>query len=344
MRRAVALAARGRATAAPNPVVGCVVLSEGWVTVGEGWHERPGGPHAEAAALAVAGDRASGATVVVTLEPCTHDGRTGPCTDALVRAGVARVVVGVRDPSPTAGGGVERLREAGVDVEVDVLSTEAERVNEPWLVAVRRGRPYVTWKVAATLDGRVAAADGSSRWITGHGARADVHRLRSEVDAVLVGSGTALTDDPALTVRSAGGELASSQPLRVVVDTDGRTPEGARVRDAAAPTWIATAADVGRSADGHVDLEALLDRLFARGCRSVLLEGGPRLAGAFVRAGLVDRVVAYVAPSLLGSGEPALGEAGIGTLAGAVRLELDDVIRLGEDVRLTYRVLTTPDV
>jgi diaminohydroxyphosphoribosylaminopyrimidine deaminase/5-amino-6-(5-phosphoribosylamino)uracil reductase len=337
MRRAVRLAARGRATTLPNPVVGCVVLSPAGFAVGEGWHEVAGGPHAEVVALAEAGGLARGATAVVTLEPCTHTGRTGPCTQALLDAGVARVVVAVTDPSAQAGGGTAALRAAGVDVETGVLEREAEAVNEPWLTAVRRGRPFVTWKVAATLDGRVAAADGTSRWVTGPAAREDVHRLRAEVDTMLVGVGTVLADDPSLTVRSPHGELAGRQPLRVVADTRGRTPEGARVRDGTAPSWVATAAEVGAGPDGHLDLDALLGRLFERGRRHVMLEGGPHLAGAFWRAGLVDRVVAYVAPALLGAGPSALEDAGIGTIADAARLRLEDVARLGDDVRLTLR-------
>ncbi|MFP5335404.1 MAG: bifunctional diaminohydroxyphosphoribosylaminopyrimidine deaminase/5-amino-6-(5-phosphoribosylamino)uracil reductase RibD [Actinomycetes bacterium] len=337
MRRAVALAARGRATTLPNPVVGCVLLSPDGDPVGEGWHEVAGGPHAEVAALAGAGARARGATAVVTLEPCRHTGRTGPCTEALLDAGVARVVVGSPDPTAEGGGGVGVLRAAGVDVETGVLADETDAVNEPWLTAVRRGRPYVTWKVATTLDGRVAAADGTSRWITGEAARADVHRLRAEVDTVLVGVGTVLADDPALTVRGPDGGLAARQPLRVVADTSGRTPATARVRDDAAPTWVATAAEVGTDASGRLDLDALLRRLFRRERRHVLLEGGPRLAGTCWRAGLVDRVVAYVAPALLGAGPAAVEDAGIGTIADAARLQLVDVTRLGDDVRLTLR-------
>lgn len=337
MRRAVQLAALGRAGTLPNPVVGCVVLDDEGRTVGEGWHEVAGGPHAEAVALRAAGVRARGGTAVVTLEPCTHTGRTGPCTQALLAAGVARVVVGVPDPSPLAGGGAAALRAAGVAVEVGLLADEAEAVNEPWLTATRRGRPFVTWKVAATLDGRVAAADGTSRWITGEAARADVHRLRAEVDCVLVGVGTVLADDPSLTARAPSGEPLARQPLRVVADSTDRTPAQARVRDRAAPTWIATAAEVGRGQDGRLDLGALLEELFRRERRHVLLEGGPHLAGAMWRGGLVDRVLAYVAPVLLGGGPAAVEDAGITTIADAARLRLDDVTRLGDDVRLTLR-------
>lgn len=337
MRRAVQLAALGRGGTLPNPVVGCVVLDDEGRPLGEGWHEAAGGPHAEVVALRDAGPRARGATVVVTLEPCNHTGRTGPCTAALLAAGVARVVVAVPDPSPVAGGGAAALRAAGVAVEVGVLADEGEAVNEPWLTAVRRRRPFVTWKVATTLDGRVAAADGTSRWITGEAAREDVHRLRAEVDCVLVGVGTVLADDPSLTVRAPSGEPLSRQPLRVVADTAGRTPPGARVLDTAAETWVATAEEVGLAPDGRLDLPALLDELFRRERRHVLLEGGPRLAGAMWRDGLVDRVLAYVAPALLGAGPSALEDAGIATIGEAARLQLDDVTRVGDDVRLTLR-------
>ncbi|RKS77798.1 diaminohydroxyphosphoribosylaminopyrimidine deaminase/5-amino-6-(5-phosphoribosylamino)uracil reductase [Motilibacter peucedani] len=334
MRRAVELAGRGAATASPNPVVGCVVLAPSGETVGEGWHERPGGPHAEVAALRRAGPAARGATAVVTLEPCRHTGRTGPCTTALLEAGVARVVYAVPDPSDQAGGGAAVLAAAGVEVEAGVLRAEAEQVNARWLAAARLGRPHVTWKFAGTLDGRSAAADGSSRWITGPEARADVHRLRAGMDAVVVGVGTVLADDPALTVRGVHPPPARP-PLRVVVDSAGRTPSTARVLDAEAPTWVATTAELGSDAAGRVPLAAVVYGLRARGVLAALLEGGPTLAGAFVRAGLVDRVVGYVAPALLGAGAAVLGEAGVASIDGAHRLVLDDVTLLGTDLRLT---------
>ncbi len=341
--RAVGLAAQGLATVSPNPAVGCVVLDAGGAVAGEGWHERPGGPHAEVVALRAAGGRARGGTAVVTLEPCSHTGRTGPCTAALVDAGVERVVLAVEDPTPAAAGGAAVLRSAGVEVlsgDGTAWAGDAERVNERWLTAVRTGRPHTTWKYAATLDGRSAAADGSSRWITGLDARAEVHRLRALADAVLVGVGTVLADDPSLTVRGPGGEPAlppAQQPLRVVADTHGRTPAGARVRDAAAPTWVATAAELGAE-HGRLDLAALMAALAQRGVRSVLTEGGPVLAAALLGAGLVDRVTAYLAPALLGGGVSALGPMGIAAMDGIVRLDLDDVARVGGDVRLSSRV------
>ena len=338
MRRAIELAARGTGTTSPNPVVGCVILgADGVTVVGEGWHERPGGPHAEVVALAAAGEAARGGTAVVTLEPCAHTGRTPPCVRALLAAGVARVVYAVADPGPVAGGGAEALRAAGVDVEGGVLAAEAERVNEAWLTSARNGRPHVLWKFAATLDGRSAAADGTSRWISSAESREQVHRLRRDVDAIIAGVGTVLADDPALTARDADGRPAGRQPLRVVVDTHHRTPPTARVLDGAAPTWIATAAEVGTAADGHVDPHAVLAELHRRGVVSVLLEGGPTLAGAFLAAGLVDRVTAYLAPTLLGDGRPALQGAGISTITDALHLDVDDITVVGGDVRISGR-------
>jgi diaminohydroxyphosphoribosylaminopyrimidine deaminase/5-amino-6-(5-phosphoribosylamino)uracil reductase len=336
MRRAIALAARGLGTTSPNPVVGCVLLDAAGTVVGEGFHAYAGGPHAEIVALAQAGELARSGTAVVTLEPCNHTGRTGPCAQALIGAGIARVVVAADDPTPVAAGGVATLRAAGVDVQTGVRRDEAEAGNVAWLTAVRRSRPYVTWKFASTLDGRSAAADGTSMWITSEPARADVHALRSTVDAVLAGVGTVLADDPQLTVRNLrDGSLAIKQPLRVVVDTHGRTPADARVRDGGAPTWIATAAEVGAGPDGRIDLTALMAALHARGVRAVLLEGGPTLAGAFLAARLVDRVVGYVAPKLLGDGASALRGAGVHTIAGAIDLDITDITRLGSDLRLT---------
>lgn len=335
MCRAIELAGRGLGTASPNPVVGCVLLDAAGVVVGEGFHVYAGGPHAEIVALAQAGDRARGATAVVSLEPCNRTGRTGPCTEALIRAGVARVVYAVPDPT-LGGGGADELRAAGVRVESGLRAAEAAQANLVWLTAARRGWPYVIWKYAATLDGRSAAADGSSMWITSEQAREDVHALRATIDAVVVGVGTVLLDDPRLTARNLrDGTLAIRQPLRVVVDSQGRTPGQAQVRDNAAPTWIATAAEVGADADGRVDLPALLVALYARGVRAVLLEGGPTLAGAFLAAGLVDRVVGYVAPKLLGAGPSALAAAGVTTIDRAIALEITDLRRVGPDIRLT---------
>ncbi|MEV6633504.1 bifunctional diaminohydroxyphosphoribosylaminopyrimidine deaminase/5-amino-6-(5-phosphoribosylamino)uracil reductase RibD [Actinoplanes sp. NPDC051470] len=332
MRRAVALGARGLGTTHPNPVVGCVLVGPAGDVVGEGFHARAGGPHAEIAALADAGAEARGATAVVTLEPCNHTGRTGPCAQALIEAGVRRVVIAVDDPTRLAGGGAATLRAAGVEVVTGVRREEAEQGNVIWLTAVRRGRPYLIWKFAGTLDGRSAAADGTSKWITSAEARADVHRLRGTVDAIIAGVGTVLADDAQLTVR---GDYEVKQPLRVVVDSFGRTPGTAKVRDGSAPTWIATAAEVGHGPDGRTDLNALMTVLFGRGVRSALLEGGPTLAGSFLAAGLVDRVTGYVAPKLLGAGANALAAAGVTTITEAIDLDLTDVTRIGPDLRFT---------
>ncbi len=338
MLRAVEFAAGALGRTSPNPVVGAVVLDADGVVAGIGRHVAAGQPHAEVTALYEAGERARGGTVVVTLEPCTHTGRTGPCVAALLRADVRRVVIGVHDPDPVAAGGARWLRDAGVDVVVGTAQAAVEWGNRAWLTAVRRTRPYLTWKFAATLDGRSAAADGSSRWITGDAARADVHRLRAECDAVLVGVGTILADDPSLTVRLPNYD--GPQPLRVVADSAGRTPPDAKVRQSrqgadgiATPSWIATTADVGDQ-NGRVSLPALLRELYARDCRSVLLEGGPTLAGAALAAGLVDEVVAYLAPALLGAGTPALGEAGITAISDALRLAIREVSQVGEDIRI----------
>jgi diaminohydroxyphosphoribosylaminopyrimidine deaminase/5-amino-6-(5-phosphoribosylamino)uracil reductase len=352
MRAACALSAAALGRTSPNPPVGAVVLGPGGDVVGQGTTSPAGGAHAEVHALAEAGERARGGTLVVTLEPCRHTGRTGPCTTAVLDAGISRVVSACADPTPDAAGGAALLRAAGVGVETGVLSDEVERGPlEAWLTSRRLGRPFVTWKYAATLDGRSAAADGTSRWITGDLARADVHRLRAEADAVVAGVGTVLADDPLLDARPAGGAPGPVQPLRVVVDSAGRTPLSARALAGSAPAVVAMrAADAVRDpgyprtlalptgADGRVDLIALLDRLATEhDVVSVLLEGGPTLAGAFVAAGLVDRVVGYVAPALLGDGPPALAGAGVGTIGAAHRLRLDEVVRVGDDVRLTLR-------
>ncbi|MFD7749235.1 bifunctional diaminohydroxyphosphoribosylaminopyrimidine deaminase/5-amino-6-(5-phosphoribosylamino)uracil reductase RibD [Streptomyces sp. NPDC059698] len=347
MRRAVTLAARGLGSTSPNPVVGCVITDVSGAVVGEGFHQRAGGPHAEVHALRAAGERARGGTAYVTLEPCDHTGRTGPCSQALLAAGISRVVYAVGDPDPRATGGGDTLRAAGVRAERGLLADEAEAGNAAWLTSVRLGRPYVLWKYAATLDGRIAAADATSRWITSPEARADVHRLRAEADAVLVGSGTARADDPQLGVRGIEG---ATQPLRVVLDTDATAVRpGARVLDGAAPTLIAVADDapaghlpatavlrLPRAAAGRgLDLDALLDALHVRGVRSVLLEGGPTLAGAFVAAGKVDKVVGYLAPVLLGAGPAALADAGITTISQALRLDVTESAAIGPDLRVT---------
>jgi diaminohydroxyphosphoribosylaminopyrimidine deaminase/5-amino-6-(5-phosphoribosylamino)uracil reductase len=315
MAEAVSVAATARRAAPPNPWVGCVIVPAGGGPAVEAATHPPGGAHAEAAALAVAGASARGASVYVTLEPCAHHGRTPPCADALVAAGVRRVVVGMEDPDERVRGrGIARLRRAGIAVIVGVGAAAVAEQLAPYLKHRRTGRPWVVLKLAATLDGRTAAADGSSRWITGPLARADAHRLRAESDAVLVGAGTVRADDPALTVRDADGP----DPLRVVL---GAVPEGARVAPA-----LSLAGDLG----------AVLQRLGDRDVLQVLVEGGPTVAAAFHRAGLVDRYVLYLAPALAGGDDgPGLfrgpGAAGIGELW---RGRIVSVERLGPDLRV----------
>ena len=282
LARALELAERGRGTTRPNPVVGAVVVKDGKV-VGEGWHERRGGPHAEVVALEAAGERARGGTLYVTQEPCTHHGRTPPCVDAVLEAGIARVVGGSLDPHPEHGGGLERLHEAGVEVEL-VDSFEARRLNEAWRTWVAKGRPFVTYKAAVTLDGRVTVP--GERWVTGEQSRRRVHELRAASDAVAVGMGTVRADDPRLDARDVEAER---QPRRLAFGS-GPLPEGSELELLAGP------------------LKEELERLAAEGVQSLLLEGGPTLATAFVRAGLVDKLLLFVAPVIAGAGARFLGE------------------------------------
>ena len=333
MRRALELAASPDAPLGPNPRVGCVLVDQAGNTVAEGYHRGAGRAHAEIEALQRAGAAAAGATAVVTLEPCDHTGRTGPCSLALIAAGVRRVVYAQSDDSPAAHGGAERLRSAAIDVESGVLEKQARELNHVWTFATEHHRPFVTWKFAASLDGRSSAADGSSRWITSEQARADVHRLRAEADAILVGTGTALADDPRLTVRHDSHRPHEEQPLRVVMGMRD-LPSKSRVLDAAAETLHLRCRDVTKA----------LAELFQRGRQHVWLEGGPTVAGAFWRAGRVDRVVAYLAPSLLGNGSAALMDAGVGTVSGAIRLDIDDVSRVGPDLRIVAHPPSRPQV
>jgi diaminohydroxyphosphoribosylaminopyrimidine deaminase / 5-amino-6-(5-phosphoribosylamino)uracil reductase len=333
MTRALELAGTPGLPVGPNPRVGCVLLGRGGTTVGEGLHRGAGTPHAEVDALRSAGHLARGATAVVTLEPCDHTGRTGPCTRALTAAGVTRVVFAQADPNPAAGGGADTLRAAGVDVEGGLLADEARELNRAWTFAQLTGRPYVTWKLATTLDGRSAAADGTSRWVSSPPARRDTQRLRAACDAIMVGTGTVLIDDPQLTVRDEDDvDLPRDRQLLRVVMGLRDVPPDRRVLDGAAETLLL------RTRDPH---EALAE-LHERERRHVLLEGGPTLAAAFVRAGLVDEVVAYVAPMLLGAGLSAVGDLGIATMGDALRLEVADVTALGTgaetNIRLTMSV------
>ena len=333
MMRALALAASPGVPLGPNPRVGCVLLAEDGTTVAEGFHRGAGAPHAEADALGNAGSAARGTTAVVTLEPCNHTGRTGPCARALAEAGVARVVYAQADTNPVATGGADALRAAGIDVEGGLLADQARALNREWTFAVESGRPFVTWKFATTLDGRSAAADGTSRWVSSAPARRDTHRLRALCDAILVGTGTVLVDDPQLTVRDDEDRNLprERQPLRAVMGLRD-VPAGRRVLDDAAETVLL------RTRDPHEALAALRER----DRQHVFLEGGPTLAGAFLREGLVDEVVTYLAPMLLGAGRSAVGELGIESIADALHLDVTDVTLLGDGPDTNLRLTMTP--
>ncbi|WP_353828542.1 bifunctional diaminohydroxyphosphoribosylaminopyrimidine deaminase/5-amino-6-(5-phosphoribosylamino)uracil reductase RibD [Agromyces sp. SYSU T0242] len=326
MRRALGLAERGPARGV-NPRVGCVILSPAGDVLAEGWHRGAGTPHAEVDALAKVGDDgARGATAVVTLEPCNHTGRTGPCSAALIDAGIARVVYAVDDPGRHSAGGARTLRDAGVEVTSGVLADEVEAFLEDWLFAARERRPRITVKWASSLDGRAAAADGTSRWITGPHARADVHRRRAAADAIAVGTGTVLADDPALTARDDDGALLGHQPIPVVF---GRRPipvGAALLRHPHEPVVLAGA-----------DLADDLEQLQRRGIRSLFVEGGPTLASAFLAAGFADDLLVYLAPALIGGPRTAIGDLGVATISDALRLHLTDVVRLGDDLLVVAR-------
>jgi diaminohydroxyphosphoribosylaminopyrimidine deaminase / 5-amino-6-(5-phosphoribosylamino)uracil reductase len=351
MARALELARRAEGGVAPRPPVGAVVVSADGAVAGEGWTRRKPGPHAEDDALARAGARAAGGTVYTTLEPCnTKKSKAASCAQLLIDAGVRRVVTSVADPCPDVDGrGFAMLRDAGIEVVVGPGAGEAARLTEPFAKWITTTTPFVTMKVAASLDGKVAAADGTSRWITGELARAEVHDLRRRVDAVLVGSGTVVADDPALTFRTPG--LDGEQPLRVVLDASGRTPEDAQLFDGAADTLVITADDVPdvrvnawltagavvsrvQKGDGGVDIAAALDVLGERGICHVLVEPGPTLAASFVERGLVDRFVIYLAPKLIGGDAPGLLASGAKTITDAWELDVTDVAHVGDDLRI----------
>lgn len=351
MARALALAARGLDTTTPNPRVGCVVSAGGEV-VGEGWHARAGEAHAEVNALRAAGARARGATAYVSLEPCDHHGRTPPCVDALLRAGVSRVVAAMKDPDPrTAGRGLERLRLAGVEAACGLLEGEARELNIGFVSRHERGRPWLRVKIAASLDGRTALANGESQWITGPAARRDGHRWRARSCAVMTGIGTLQGDDPRLTVRDVPCER---QPARVVVDSRLRITPRARILEGGGVIVATAVSDAARAgalaaagaevlclpdASGKVDLAALLGELAGRGHNEVLAEAGVNLHGALARAGLVDEYLLYLAPQLLGDeGRGMVGLGALESLSEATRLEVRQLRRLGPDLRLIARV------
>jgi diaminohydroxyphosphoribosylaminopyrimidine deaminase / 5-amino-6-(5-phosphoribosylamino)uracil reductase len=324
MRRALALATRGPATGV-NPQVGCVLVNDAGEVVAEGWHRGVGTAHAEVDALNKVAD-ATGLTSIVTLEPCNHTGHTGPCSEALIAAGVRRVVYSVADPSPIAGGGAERLRHAGVDVTGGVEAAATEDLLHQWLTAARNQRPYVIVKWASSLDGRAAAADGTSQWITGAAARLDVHERRAAADAILVGTGTVLADDPSLTARGDAGELLEHQPIPVVIG-ERAIPADAQLR---------------RHPHDLVelrtrDLTEVLADLWQRDIRRVFVEGGPTVASAFIAADLVDEVLVYLAPTLIGGPMTALGDIGVTTIADQKRLVVTAIDRLGDDILISAR-------
>ena len=352
MARALKLAVKGMYTTDPNPRVGCVIVKGGTV-VGEGWHARAGQAHAEVLALAQAGDRARDADVYVTLEPCNHHGRTPPCTDALLRAGVRRVVCAMQDPNPLNDGkGSERLRTAGIDVRSGLLKDQAQSLNPGFISRLRRGRPFARVKVGASLDGRTASAGGESRWITSDAARTDVQRMRARSSAVVTGVGTVLTDDPSLTVRAWD---IGRQPLRVVLDSHLRMPPSARMLREPGRTLIATAssdslraqalttagAEIARlpAIGGRVDLAQLMPFLAKFDVNEVLVEAGARVAGAFLSAGLVDELVVYLAPALLGDGGSGMFHLPeVRTLANRFELQVTDLRAVGSDWRVTAKV------
>ncbi len=354
MSRALELAARGLYTTDPNPRVGCVLVRDGEV-VGEGWHERAGEPHAEVHALRAAGERARGATAYVTLEPCSHHGRTPPCADALVQAGVARVVAAMTDPNPqVAGQGLARLEAAGIAVASGLLAGEAEALNPGFVMRMRAGRPYVRAKLAMSLDGRTAMASGESKWITGDAARFDVQRLRARSSAILTGLGTVLADDPSMNVRLGEDEYAGAlrQPLRVVLDPRLSTPPTARMLTLPGRTLVVTACDEEEprealqaagadvlllpAREDVIDLPELLRELAALEINEILLETGATLSGAMLEAGLIDELVVYLAPHLMGDGARGLFHLpGLERMEQRVALEICDIRAVGADWRVT---------
>jgi diaminohydroxyphosphoribosylaminopyrimidine deaminase/5-amino-6-(5-phosphoribosylamino)uracil reductase len=331
MRRALALAGSAGVPLGPNPRVGCVIINASGEVLAEGFHRGAGTPHAEVAALAEAGSLARGATAVVTLEPCNHAGRTGPCADALVAAGVARVVFAQADENPIASGGAATLGARGVEVDGGLLVDDARALNHAWTFAVDHQRPFVTWKFAATLDGRSAAADGTSRWVSSPAARRDTHRLRSLCDTMLIGTNTVAVDDPELTVRDEVDEPTPHQPLRAVMGLRDLPADRRVFNDRTDTVRLLT----------H-DPRVALRELFALDRQHVFLEGGPTLAAAFLTAGLVDEVVAYLAPTLLGSGASAVASLGIDTMADALRLQISDIATIGSGDETNLRLTLAP--
>lgn len=349
MARALRLAEKGAYTTKPNPMVGCVI-AHGDEIVGEGWHQRAGEPHAEVHALKAAGERARGATAYVTLEPCAHTGRTGPCSDALIAAGVGRVVAAMRDPFPQVdGAGFTKLQAAGIEVASGLMEAQARALNRGYLSRIERGRPWLRVKLATSIDGRSALASGESKWISGEASRLDVQRWRARAGAIVTGAGTVLADDPSLTVRL-GDDTPFVAPLRVVLDPGLATVARGRVREGDAPTLYLHAPDAKPPRelsaqhaavalrDGRFDLDAVLRLLAERGVNEIQLEAGATLAGAFLAAGLVDEVLLYVAPVLLGqNARPLFDGLAIDAMSEKLRLNIVESRRIGDDVRLLLR-------
>jgi len=361
MARALLLAERGLYTTEPNPRVGCVLVRDGKI-IGEGWHRRAGEGHAEVEALADVDGSAQGAIAYVTLEPCSHQGKTGPCCDALIDAGVARVVAAMRDPNPlVAGRGFERMQKAGIKVKFGVLEAKARALNLGFIKRMETGQPYVRIKLAMSVDGRTAMDSGESQWITGPAARSDVQKLRARSSAIVTGLGTVLHDDPSMMIRGeqlglfpglvsehvSREDVIRRQPLRVVLDSEFKTPASAKIVNQPGETWLVGAqslpsGSIGNAElktiagdDGRIDLSALLQELAANECNEVLVEAGAVLSGAFLQAGLVDELVIYMAPKLLGSSaRPLMSLPGMEKMADQVNLEIADVRSVGEDWRI----------
>ncbi|HJP04420.1 MAG: bifunctional diaminohydroxyphosphoribosylaminopyrimidine deaminase/5-amino-6-(5-phosphoribosylamino)uracil reductase RibD [Gammaproteobacteria bacterium] len=357
MARALKLAARGVYTTDPNPNVGCIIVASNGDVVGQGWHERAGKLHAEPLALEEAGEAAKGATAYVTLEPCSHHGRTPPCADQLITAGVSRVVYAAEDPNPiVSGSGAQRVIDAGIEVVAGVMAAEADELNRGYVQRMRTGRPWVRCKLAVSVDGRTALASGESKWITGEAARADVHCLRARSSAVLTGIGTVLADDPSLTARLVG-DAEMLQPMRVVVDSQLRTPVTAKLFAEESPVQIyhpdnvtpgngalekagATLQAVAETG-GHPDLAAVLQDLGGQAINDVLVEAGPTLNGALLDAGLIDEIIVYQAASILGADSRGMfATETITAMSERKELELTDLRKFGSDMRMTYRVLS----
>ena len=325
MQRAIALSEKGLGRTAPNPIVGAVIIATDGTVIAEGFHDRhKSADHAEVVALKIAGDKARGATMFVTLEPCNHTGTTGPCTQAIIGAGIKSVVFAVADPNPTASGGAATLKAAGIEVVAGVGVDEASYSNRAWLTKIIEGRPFITWKVAATLDGKIAAQDGTSKWITNEASRADVQKVRRTVDAIMVGTQTVIADDPHLIPRDG---LTSGNPLRIVCGTQ-ELPKGAQVLDSAAPTKVIASKD----------LEVVASELLATGVNHILLESGPTLASAMVHACMLDELMIYQGPSLLGAGKNFVADLGALTLDHAMKMPRVSTETFGDDVKSIYRI------